>query len=92
MLSSSVKTSKANGTMLFKGYSYRASLAIVNKNPNHPSSILLDALLVERGQNNFRDEAAYEADNVRSEVFLMSYEQIAHMEAQKWFKYASRCF
>jgi len=71
---------------------------IVSKNPNHPSWILIDRLLLKRGEDDNRDcpyvlyEAAYEGTNIRSEIKRITHEQIAYMGADKCFKYASKHF
>ena len=70
---------------------------IVSKNPNHPSWILVDGLL-KRGEDPSRDcpyvpyEATYEGTNIRSEIILITHEQMAHMGAHQCFKYASKHF
>jgi len=71
---------------------------IVSKNHNHPSCILIDGLLLKRGEDDTRDcsyvsyEAAYEGTNIRSDIVPITHEQMAHMGAQKCFKYASKHF
>ena len=71
---------------------------LVSKIPNHPSWILIDGLLLKREENDSRDcpdvlyEAAHEGDNIRTEILCITHELMAHMGAQKCFKYTSRHF
>ena len=64
---------------------------IVSKNSNHPGWILIDGLLLQRGEDDSRDcpyvpyKAAHEGDNIRSEILRLTHEQMAHMGAQKCF-------
>ena len=59
---------------------------------------LIDGLLLKTGEDDSRDcpyvpyEAAHEGDNIGSEILCITHEQMAHMRAQKCFKYASRPF
>jgi len=71
---------------------------IVSKNPNHSSWILIDGLLLKRGEDDSRDclyvlyDTVYKGTNIRSEVIRITHEQMAHMGAHKCFKYASKHF
>ena len=73
-------------------------LDIVSTYPKYPGWILVDRLLLKRGEDDSRDclyvpyEAAHEGDNIRSEILPITHEQMAHMGAHKWFKYAYRHF
>ena len=70
----------------------------VSKNTNHPSWIIVDRLLLKRGEDDSRDcpyvpyEAAYSGDNIRSEIFRITHEQMAYIGEQKCFKYISKRF
>jgi len=67
---------------------------MVSKNLNHPSWILIDGLVLKRGEDDSRDclyvpyEAAYEGTNIRSEIIQITPEEMAHIGAHKSFKYA----
>ena len=95
---SSLSTSKANGTRPSEKLQPLILPLTVCKNSNHPSWILIDGLLLIRGEDDSRDcsyvpyEAAHEGDNIKSEILRITHEQMAHMGAQKCFKYASRHF
>ena len=71
---------------------------IISRNSNHASWIFIDGLLLKKEEDDSRDcpyipyEAAYEGDNIRSEILRITHEQMAHMGARKCFKYASRHF
>jgi len=71
---------------------------IVSKNDKHPDWLLCDGILIKRGEDDNRDcpyvpyEAAHQGHNIRSEIIRITHEQMAHMGAQKCYKYASRHF
>ena len=71
---------------------------IVSKDPDHSSWILVNGLLLKRGEDASRDcpyvpyEAVHEGENIRSEILRITHEQMAHLGAQDCCKYPSRHF
>jgi len=71
---------------------------IVSQNDKHSDWLLCDGILIKKGEDDNRDcpyvpyEAAHQGHNIRSEIIRIAHEQMAHMGAQKCYKYASRHF